>query len=313
MTVKVVTDSTADLPVQLAQELGITVVPVYLRFGDKVYRDRVDISEDEFYQKLVESPIHPSTSQPTPADFTEVYQKLSQEADGIVSIQITSKLSGTYNSALQGREMAGVRCHIEVVDSLSGSMGLGLIAMAAARLAEAGKSLPEVLEELRQVIPSIHLLGVLDTLKYLLRGGRIGKAKALLGSVLNVKPLLTIRDGEIVPAGQARTRSKGIERLFDFVKNTLNIQELAIVHSTTPDEASSLRERMGSIFAKERIHLARLGPALGVHFGPGTLIVALREKASGIRQEADEGERSKKGFSLPSLHIPRLSFSYPHL
>lgn len=313
MTVKIVTDSTADLPVQLAQELGITVVPVYLRFGDKVYRDGVDISHDEFYQKLVEGPIHPSTSQPTPADFTEVYQKLSQEADGIVSIQVTSKLSGTCNSALQGREMAGVRCHIEVVDSLSTSMGLGLIAMAAARLAEAGKSLPEVLEEVRQVIPSIRLLGVFDTLKYLLLGGRIGKVKALLGGMLNVKPMLTMRDGELHPAGLARTRSKGIERLIDFVKNALNIQELAIVHSTTPDEASSLRERIGSIFDERRIHLARLGPALGVHGGPGALIVALREKISGIRQEADEGERSKKRFSLPSLHIPRLSFSYPHL
>ena len=282
MTVRIVTDSTADLPPQIAGELGITVVPVYLRFGDKVYRDGVDISEDEFYQKLVESPIHPSTSQPTPADFTEVYQKLSQEADEIVSIQITSKLSGTYNSALQGREMAGVRCHIEVVDSLSGSMGLGLITMAAARLAKAGEGLQTVMEEVRQVIPNIHLLGVLDTLKYLLLGGRIGKAKALLGSVLNVKPLITIRDGEIVPAGLARTRSKGIERLFELAKNALNIQELAIVHSTTPDEAGSLKERIASIFDKRRIHIARLGPALGVHFGPETLIIALREKISGI-------------------------------
>jgi len=201
MTVKIVTDSTADLPAQLAEELGITVVPVYLRFGDKVYRDRVDMSEDEFYQKLVESPIHPTTSQPTPADFTEVYQKLSQEADGIVSIQVTSKLSGTYNSALQGREIAGVRCHIEVVDSLSTSMGLGLIAMAAARLAEVGESLQTVVEEVRQSIPHIHMLGVFDTLKYLLRGGRISKAKALLGSVLNVKPLITMRNGELFPAG----------------------------------------------------------------------------------------------------------------
>jgi DegV family protein with EDD domain len=169
-------------------------------------------------------------------------------------------------------------------------MGLGLIAMAAARLAEAGESLQGVMTEIRQAIPCIRLLGLLDTLKYLLRGGRIGKAKALLGSVLNVKPLITVRDGEIVPAGQARTRSKGVERLFDFVKIALNIQELAIVHSTTPDEAGLLRERIGSIFDKRRIHLARLGPALGAHFGPGTLIVALREKISSIRQDTGESE-----------------------
>ncbi len=311
MTVKIVTDSTADLPTQLAQELGITVVPVYLRFGDKVYRDRVDISENEFYQKLVESPIHPVTSQPTPADFAEVYQKLSQEADGIVSIQVTSKLSGTYNSALQGREMTGARCHIEIVDSLSTSMGLGLIAMAAARVAQAGEGLPTVMEEIRQTIPNIRIFGVLDTLKYLLLGGRIGKAKALLGSILNVKPMLTMREGELLPAGLARTRSKGIERLFELVKNALNIQELAIVHSTTPDEASSLKERIGSIFDKRQTHLARLGPALRVHGGPGTLILALREKISNIKQRSGEGEPSKKRLSLPSLHLPRLSFSYP--
>ncbi len=313
MTVKIVTDSTADLPVQLAQELGITVVPVYLRFGEKVYRDRVDISEDEFYQKLVESPVHPSTSQPTPADFADVYSKLSKETDEIVSIQVTSKLSGTHNSALQGRELVKAGCQIEVVDSLSTSMGLGLIAMAAARLAEAGESLQAVMEEVRQTIPSIRLFGVFDTLKYLLLGGRISKARAMVGTLLNVKPLITMRDGELVQAGLARTRSKGIDRLFDLVKNTLNIQELAIVHSTTPDEAGSLKERIASIFDRERIHIARLGPALGVHGGPGTLILALREKASSIRQDAGEGEPSRKRISLPSLHIPRLRFSCPRL
>ena len=252
MTVKVVTDSTADLPVQLAQQLGITVVPVYVRFGDKVYRDRVDISEDEFYQKLLESPVHPTTSQPSPSGFATVYRKLSMETDEIVSIQITSKLSGTYNSALQGRELARTRCRIEVIDSLSLTMGLGLIAMAAARLAEAGEGLLMVMEEIRQAIPNIRLLGVFDTLKYLLLGGRISKAKAVMGGVLNVKPLVTMRDGELVQAGLARTRSKGIERLFNLVRNTLNIQELAIVHSTTPDEASSLRERIGAIFDRGR-------------------------------------------------------------
>ncbi len=304
MTVKIVTDSTADLPPQLAQQLGITVVPVYLRFGDEVYRDGIDIGHDEFYQKLVESPIHPTTSQPTPADFANVYRQLVKETDEIVSVQVTSKLSGTYNSALQGRELVTGSYRIEVVDSLSVSMGLGLIAMAAARLAEAGESLQAVMEEIRQAIPRIRVLGVFDTLKYLLLGGRIGKAKALLGSILNVKPLITVRDGELLPAGQARTRAKGIERLFDFVKNALNIQELAIVHSTTPDEAGSLKERIASIFDRKQIYIARLGPALGVHGGPGTLILALREKISNIRQDAGEGKPSKKRFPLPSLHMP---------
>jgi len=280
MTVKIVTDSTADLPPQVAEELGITVVPVYVRFGAEVYRDGVDISHDELYQKLVTSATHPATSQPPPGDFADVYRELAKETDDIVSIQLTGKLSGTYSSALQGREQAATGCRIEVVDSLSVSMGLGMITMAAARLAAAGESLQRVMVEIRQAIPQIHLLALFDTLKYLHRGGRIGKAKALLGSVLNVKPLLTMRDGEFVPVGQARTRAKGVERLFDFVRNALNIQELAIVHSTTPDDAGSLREHIGSIFDKRRIHLARLGPALGVHGGPGIMGVIVRKQGN---------------------------------
>jgi len=280
MTVKIVTDSSADLPAQLVQELGITIVPLYVRFGEKVYRDRVDISEDEFYQRLLHDPVHPSTIQPTPQDFASVYQKLSPEADGIISIHISAKLSGTYNSALQGKEMIENGCPIEVVDSQTTSMGLGLIDIAAAIMAKAGEGLPAVMEEVKQAIPSIHLLFLLDTLEYLLLGGRIGKAKALLGSILNVKPVLILKDGEVVPAGQVRSRAKGINRLFDFAKSASNIQDLAVVYNTTPDEAQALGERIGTIFTREQIKLARVGPMLGVHVGPGALAVAFREKGA---------------------------------
>ncbi|MCL0094677.1 DegV family protein [Dehalococcoidales bacterium] len=280
MAVKIVTDSSCDLPAQLIQELGITVVPLYVRFGEKVYRDRVDISEDEFYQRLLHDPIHPTTVQPSPQDFAGVYQKLSEEADGIVSIHISAKLSGTYNSALQGKKMIEKGCPIEVIDSQLLSMGLGLISMTAAKVAMSGGSLPSVVEEVKQTIPHLHRLGLLDTLKYLARGGRIGKAKALLGSVLNVKPLLTLRDGEVMPAGQVRSRSKGIDRLFDFVQSISNIQDLAIVYNTTPNDAQILAERIAPLFAKERIIIARLGPMLGVHCGPGILFVFLSQKRS---------------------------------
>ncbi len=280
MTVKIVTDSSADLPAQLVQELGITIVPLYVRFGEKVYRDRVDISEDEFYQRLLHDPVHPSTIQPTPQDFANVYQKLSSEADGIVSIHLPAKLSGTCNAALQGKEMIEKGCPIEVVDSQETSMGLGLIDIAAATVAKAGGDLPAVMEEVKQAIPNTHLLFLLDTLEYLLRGGRIGKAKALLGQILNVKPVLTLKEGEVVPAGQVRSRTKGIDRLFDFAKSASNIQDLAVVYNTTPDEAQALRERMGTIFAREQIKLSRVGPMLGVHTGPGALAVAFREKGA---------------------------------
>ena len=280
MVIKIVTDSGADLPTALTEELDVTVVPVYLRFGKEVYRDRVDISEDEFYQRLLKDPVHPNTTQPSPQDFASVYDKLSQEADSIISIHITSKLSGTYNSAVQGKKMVSNKCHIEVVDSLSLSIGVGLMVILASKMAKSGKNLEQIVDELQKIIPNVHLLILFDTLKYLVKGGRIGKAKGLLGSVLNVKPMLAMKDGELIPSGQVRTRSKGIDRLLGFVNNAKDIQDLAILHSTTPDEAQALLECTGSVFPKEHTMIARLGPGLGVHGGPGVLAVALRGEIS---------------------------------
>jgi len=278
MAIKVVTDSSADLPAELAEEMGISVVPLYVRFGEEVYRDRVDMSEDEFYRRLLHDTIHPSTTQPTPQDFAEVYQKLSKEADGIISIHISSKLSGTCSSALQGKEMVGKGCPIEVIDSQNLTMGLGVTAIAAANMAKSGRGLPEVVEAVKQMLPNVHLFGLLDTLKYLAKGGRIGKAQALLGSVLNVKPILTLKDGEVVPAGRARTRAKGIDELFSFAKNAAGIEDLAVIYNTKPDDADKLVERLAAIFPKERIRLAKLGPVLGVHCGPDIVFVVFRDK-----------------------------------
>ena len=278
MPVKIVTDSGADLPEELVKELGITVVPIYVRFGEEVYRDRVSISEDEFYERLTHDPVHPSTTQPGPQDFLEAYQKLSSDADGIVSIHITGKLSGTCNSALMAKDMLEGGCPVEVVDSETLSMSLGLTVIAAAEMAKAGESLDKIVEAAKQAIPKTYLFFLLDTLEYLKRGGRIGKAKALLGSILSVKPMLTMKDGELVPAGQARTRAKGMDKLFDFVENAGNIQDLAVVYNTTPDEAQALAERLGSVFDKEKIRMSRVGPGLGVHGGPGAMLVAFRGK-----------------------------------
>jgi len=276
MPVKIVTDSGADLPEELAEELGISVVPVYVRFGEEVYRDRVTISEDEFYERLTHDPVHPNTTQPGPQDFLEVYQKLSSDADGIVSIHISGKLSGTYNSALMARDMLEGGCPVEVVDSETLSMSVGLIAIAAAEMAKAGESMDKIVEWVKQAIPKTYLFFLLDTLEYLRRGGRIGKAKALLGSVLNVKPMLTVKDGVLVPAGQVRTRAKGMDKLFEFVKEATDIQDLAVVYNTTPDEAQNLAERIGSVFDSEKIRMARVGPGLGVHGGPGAMLVSFR-------------------------------------
>jgi DegV family protein with EDD domain len=277
MAVRIVTDSTADLPPKLAKELGITVVPVYVRFGEEVYLDGVDISGDEFYQRLENTKVHPSTVQPGPQDFLEVYRKLSKGADGIVSIHVSAKLSGTCNSALMAKDMLDTKCPVAVVDSEMTTMGLGLLSIVAADMANAGESRDKIVKEVKKTIPKIPLLCLFDTLKYLLLGGRIGKAKALLGSILNVKPMITLKDGEVVPAGQARTRAKGIDKLFEFTQNAKKIQDLSVVYSTTPDEAQNLAERLNPIFDRKRIKIARVGPSLGVHVGPGALIVAIRE------------------------------------
>ena len=307
MSIKIVTDSTSDLPRALADELGIKIVPLYVQFGNMTYRDRVDISEDEFYKRLLTSTVHPTTSQPTPQDFADVYRELSKETDKIVSIHVTSKLSGTYNSALQGKELAATKCNINVIDSASVTMGLGMTALAAARLAASGENLQTINDDIKQAIANTHLLGLFDTLKYLLLGGRIGRAKALLGGILNVKPVLTLRDGELHPVGNVRTRIKGVERLTDFVKNALNIQELAVVHTTTPDEADSLKNRFSSLVETSRLHFARLTPALGVHSGPGLLAVVFRNKST---EGKDESSATGRKIHVPSLHLPKVSL--PH-
>ena len=273
MAVKIVTDSTSDLPPEIAEELGITVVPLYVRFGDKLYRDRVDISEDEFYDRLVHDPVHPGTSQPTPQDFVAVYKELAKNADGILSIHISGKLSGTCHSALGAKQLIEGNCPIEVIDSQWTSIALGLIAIKLAEGARAGKGLPELVAEAKALIPDIHYLGFFDTLKYLQLGGRIGKAQSLLGSLLNVKPLLTLKEGEFIPVGRVRTYSKAKDRLFEFAKDGGKLDDVAVVHSTTPDEAEAMADRLGSLFDRKKILIARLGPVLGTHAGPGTLFV----------------------------------------
>jgi len=278
MVVKIVTDSTSDISPEVAHALGITVVPAYVRFGDEVYRDGVDISNDGFYHKLVTSFVHPISSEPTPQDFSRVYSDCSKEAEGIISIHISAKISGTYDSALHGKKMMKGECQIEVIDSHFTSVGLALVVMAAARLASAGDSLPSVIEETRRAIGQVHMLGIFDTMKYLVLGGRVSKVTASIAGILNIKPLLTFKNGELVRAGLVRTNSSGMDRLYEFVEGNPAIQDLAIAHSTVPEQASQLKARLGAIFPEEKIYVAQLSAALGIHGGPGVLILALRRR-----------------------------------
>jgi len=256
--------------------MGITVVPLYVCFGQDMYRDREEITEEDFYQRLLQGPVHPTTTQPTPNDFVEVYRQFSTSVDGIVSIHISEKLSGTCNSARQAIKLVEEGCPIEVVDSETVSTALGLVVVAAATAAKAGGSLQQVAEAARQAIANTRILVLFDTLHYLAKGGRIGKAKSLLGSMLSVKPMLTITEGEFVPVGQVRTRSKGIEKLLEFVRSADGIEDLAVINSTTPDEAESLADSIRTIVPSAQTRVTRLGTALGVHGGPGVLAVTYR-------------------------------------
>jgi len=276
MSIKIVTDSTADLPPKLIKELDIKVVPAYVRFGKELYRDGVDISDDELYHRLLSDPVHPVTEPPTPQDFTRVYEELSREADGIVSIHISSKLSATCNSALRAQELLPTDFPIEVIDSKLVTMGLGLLVKAAAQIVKSESALPYVVDKVNKVIPDIKVLGLLDTLKYLARGGRIGRAKALLGTVLSVKPILTIKDGEVEPAGQVRSWESGVDELYNFARNLTSIQDISIIYSTVDEEAKALSRRISAFVDEDKIILARLGPVLGVHTGPDILFVAVR-------------------------------------
>ena len=278
MTVKIVTDSCSDIPREEAKQLGITVVPVYLRFGGEVYRDGVDIDSHEFHHKLATSSVHPSTAAPSPGDFAKVYEEAAQETDEIVSIHVTSKLSATYNAAMVGKEIAKTKgCRVEVIDSKGLTAWQGLVAIAAAKAAEDGDNLNQVMDRVHEAIRGMRGLALLDTIRYAVKGGRLGKAVSAVESVLHVKLLLTLRDGEIRPAGLVRTRRKGIDRLLEFTRSASHIEDLAIVYSTISDDAQTIADNISSLFPDIVPRIVMVGPALCVHFGPGIIGIALRE------------------------------------
>jgi DegV family protein with EDD domain len=274
MAVKVVTDSVADLPDEVARDLGITVIPILVRFGEKVYRDNIDLTAVQFYEKLSQTKALPVTSVPAPVTFAEAYDKLAKQTDEILAVIISSKLSGTYQVALQSIGLMKAKCRVEVLDSRWGAMAEGFVAMQAARAAQAGASLDDVADVARKTIARVDLLCTFDSLEYLRRGGRIGNGQAFLGSLLKVNPILTLRDGLAEPVARPRSRAKAIERLYNFVANYSCIDELAVEEAACPQEADALHKRLSASFHK-RIHRSKLTPAIGTHTGPGTLMVAV--------------------------------------
>jgi len=275
MMVKIVTDSVADLPPQVVRELGITVVPLVLRFGAETFRDGIDLNAAQFYEKLKTSKAFPATSVPPPQSYVEAYDRLAEEADAIVSVAVSSRLSATHEVALQSIEEMKKKCRVEVIDSETATMAEGFIVIKAAQAAQAGAELEEVMAVAYQNIPRAKFLAAFDTLEYLRRGGRIGRAQAFLGSMLKINPLITLKEGLVEPAGRTRSRSKAIDQLYDFVAGYTHIEELSVGDTACPEDAEALCERLGAIFPQERIYRSKMTPVIGAHTGPGLLLVAV--------------------------------------
>jgi len=275
--VKVVTDSCSDITPQLAQELGITVVPLYVQFGNETYRDNVDLSTEEFYHKLETSKIHPATSTATPADFAKIFTELMEETKEILTITLSEKFSATYAAALQAKAMVKKDCQIEVIDSKAGAGAQMLLVILAAQLAGAGTSLDHIVDQVKKAIPRVHIRMSFDTLEYLRRGGRIGKAQAFLGSLLKVNHIVGIKDGATFPFARSRNRTQAMDLMVNFVKGFSQVETVAIEDATTPDDLQSLAELLKDVVPPERIYRSKVSPVVGTHVGPHVLAVAVLE------------------------------------
>ena len=280
MTVRIVTDSTSDIDDETAREMGITVVPQNVHFGRHTFEDNVTITPDMFYRRLSEVTELPTTSQASPGRFRQAYEELSRDADGIVSIHISSKISGTSNSASQGASATSYDCPIEVIDSGQASMGLGLVVLAAAETAMRGGSQSEVVAAALDAAGRAQCVCLFETLEYLERGGRIGKAQALVGSILRIKPMIIVRDGEVHPLGRARTFPRALAQLKEAARKFAPVDSLAVMHSTTPEIASEVADDLKDMLPQgSEPYIARFGPALGVYAGPGAVGIALVQTA----------------------------------
>jgi DegV family protein with EDD domain len=279
MSVRVVTDSTVYLSPDLVRKLDITVVPFHLRIGDRNYLDGVNLDNDEFHHLVYEQGLQPSTSSPTVENFRRVYEGLNRKTSEIISIHLAETLSTTLNNAQQAAGMLLGQCHIETVDSKTVSLGLGILVEAAARAAAAGRPLDEIVRLVRGLVSQIYVVFFSESLAYLESGGRIGHAQALLGTILGIKPFLTLEEGEILPIEKVRTREQALEKLVEFVAEFDAIKQLAIVKgkANLTEETDQLIERLQGVFPGLEIPVISYGPVLASHIGPGTLGIIVQE------------------------------------
>ena len=274
--VTIVTDSSAYLPSSIIDEFNIKVIPLSVIWDGESYADNVDITPAEFYSRLAKSDTLPSTSQPSAAAFKDCFQDLLDQGKDVIAILISSGISGTVNSATQAKQDIGSD-RIEIIDSRTAAMATGLIVLSAARKAAEGAALDEVRENAIKAQEHTEIVFAVDTLEFLHKGGRIGGAKRLLGSMLNIKPILEMKDGKIDSVEQVRTQKRALERLISLVREKSNDQKplrLAVFHSNVPELAESLLKDAVASLSPAETYLSELSPAIGTHVGPGTLAIA---------------------------------------
>ena len=279
MTIRIVTDSSCDLPSGLIEQYGISVLPCYVVVDDQTFKDGLEIQADDFYRRLLADGRTPTTAQPTPSDFQTVYRELVGQGDQIISIHVSSKLSGTLNSAQQAKASLDDGSAVEIIDSQLASIPLGLAVLDAAIMASKGGSVYDIAGRVRQSLGLHHGLFALDTLEYLQKGGRIGKARAFMGSVLHVKPILRLQDGEAHPVERPRNRERAMSRLVELAQELAPVRRLAVIYSTDPDRMVELKQGLTGILPADQIIESRFGSTLGTYIGPDALGVAVTQEA----------------------------------
>ena len=276
--IKIVTDSTAYLPEATIREHDIRVVPLYVHFGEEAFKEGVDLSDEEFYARLKSAPALPTTSQPSAGEFHQVFEELTEAGHEIVTLTISGKLSGTWNSAMAAKGMLP-EAGISVVDTESTAVGLHLMVSAAVEGAAAGATRQEIVEQIEEIKKTSRLWFVVDTLEYLAKGGRIGNARAFMGTLLKVKPILFLQDGAIEPCEQVRSKPKALARMVEIAEEYVGSNgpqaKVAVLNALVPAEAEAIAEKLVERMGCAQPLLGDLGPVIGTHTGPGVVGIAL--------------------------------------
>jgi DegV family protein with EDD domain len=275
MGIEIVTASSSDISQELAKELGITVLPHEIAFGDKTYADGVDILPDEFYERLKQSPKIPTTSAVTTGPFAQAYNRLAEKTNEILCIVLSSGLSVTYDSAVKAKEAVEKKnVRVEVIETLGVAGGVGLIVLEALKSVKAGETMDKIVEMVKLNVPRCHVRICVDTLKYLQKGGRIGRVQALMGSILNVKPILESR-GQFHPIGRVRSHAKVLDHLYEYIGSFKKINALALQYTDNKPSVKALAERVSKFFPLDQIHVWPLTPVCGTHAGPGSIVASV--------------------------------------